>query len=53
MRYQCLLCPYIYDENNGDHTSGIAPGVKWQDLPEDWLCPDCGASKEDFELIVE
>ena len=49
-RYVCQLCGYDYDEAQGDPDNGIAPGTKWEDLPEDWVCPLCGASKDDFEL---
>lgn len=47
-RYICLFCGHIYDEAKGDADSGIAPGTKWEDLPEDWECPDCGAPKSAF-----
>lgn len=53
MRYQCLLCSYVYDESQGDPISGIAPGTKWEDLPEDWVCPDCGAPKYEFDQMPE
>lgn len=49
-RYVCQLCGYVYDEAQGDPDNGIAPGTKWEDLSEDWVCPLCGASKDDFEL---
>ena len=45
------MCGYIYDEALGDPDEGIAPGTPWEDIPEDWFCPDCGASKEDFEMV--
>lgn len=48
-RYVCSVCGYVYDEEAGDPDSGIAPGTKWEDLPEDWACPLCGAGKENFE----
>ncbi|MEM4736094.1 MAG: rubredoxin [Candidatus Thorarchaeota archaeon] len=50
-RYECLVCGYVYDEELGDEDSGIAPGTKFEDLPDDWVCPMCGASKEDFQKI--
>ncbi len=50
-RYQCKVCGYVYDENEGDPDNDIPPGTNWEDLPEDWVCPVCGASKEDFEKI--
>ena len=48
-----MVCGLIYDESQGWPDDGIAPGTKWEDVPEDWLCPDCGVGKEDFELIEE
>jgi len=50
-KYLCLLCGYIYDEEQGAEEEGIAPGTRWQDLPDDWVCPECGAMKDDFEMI--
>ena len=47
-KYVCDLCGYVYDEAEGDADSGIAPGTKWEDVPEDWVCPVCGASKDQF-----
>jgi len=49
MKHNCLLCDYVYDEEKGDPEHGIAPGTKWEDIPDDFLCPDCGASKLDFD----
>jgi len=50
-KYECMMCGYIYDESLGDPDEGIAPGTAWDDIPEDWYCPVCGASKEDFEMV--
>ncbi len=50
-QYECIVCGWVYDEEKGDPDSGIAAGTKWDALPDDWVCPMCGASKEDFELI--
>ena len=50
-KYECMMCGWIYDEALGDPDEGIAPGTPWEDIPEDWSCPDCGASKEDFEMV--
>lgn len=50
-RWQCLACSYIYDEAKGWPEDGIPPGTRWEDVPEDWVCPDCGAAKSDFEMI--
>ena len=47
-RYICTVCGYIYDEAKGIPEAGIAPGTQWDDLPEDWVCPLCGAVKADF-----
>ena len=48
MKYQCTACGYIYDEELGDPDSGITPGTKWEDVPEDWVCPLCGVDKSFF-----
>lgn len=50
-RYMCLLCGYIYDEALGWPEDGIEPGTRWEDVPDTWLCPDCGAMKMDFEML--
>ena len=50
-KYQCTICGYIYDPEKGDPSSGIAPGTPFEDLPDDWLCPQCGATKDDFEKV--
>ncbi|QEP43996.1 rubredoxin [Ectothiorhodospiraceae bacterium BW-2] len=50
MRHKCLLCNYVYDQEKGDLEHGIAPGTAWEDIPDDFVCPDCGASKHDFEV---
>jgi rubredoxin len=49
--YMCLICGFIYDEAAGAPDEGIAPGTKWEDVPMNWTCPECGARKEDFELV--
>ena len=48
MRYVCDLCGYVYDEDEGEIDNGIEPGTAWEDLPEDYECPLCGAGKEQF-----
>ena len=48
--YVCEVCGYVYDPQQGDPDNGIDPGTKFEDLPDDWECPVCGASKDDFEL---
>ncbi len=47
-QYECDLCGYIYDEAAGDPDNGVTPGTKWEDLPADWVCPLCGAGKDEF-----
>lgn len=48
-RYVCTVCGYIYDPAKGDPDSGIAPGTPFESLPDDWVCPMCGAAKDMFE----
>ncbi len=50
-KWECQVCGWVYDDAVGDPDGGIAPGTKFEDIPDDWVCPMCGASKEDFELI--
>ena len=50
-KYRCIICDYIYDPELGDPDSGIAPGTAFTDIPEDWVCPLCGADKSNFELV--
>lgn len=52
-KYECVICGFIYYEELGLPDDGIAPGTKWEDIPEDWECPDCGISKFDFDLLEE
>jgi rubredoxin len=49
-KWQCIVCGFIYDESIGIPEDGISPGTSWNDIPEDWYCPDCGVSKSDFEM---
>lgn len=49
-RYMCLLCGLVYDEAEGWPEEGIASGTLWEDVPANWRCPDCGATKDDFEM---
>ena len=51
--YVCSVCGYVYDEAKGIPEAGIAPGTKWEELPEDWVCPLCGASKTAFREKAE
>ncbi|MEK6542562.1 MAG: rubredoxin [Pseudomonadota bacterium] len=48
--WQCLNCGYIYDEEEGDADEGLAPGTRWADIPDAWICPQCGSGKMDFEM---
>jgi rubredoxin len=50
-KFECLVCGYIYDPEEGDPENGIEPGTSFEDIPEDWLCPLCGAGKEEFEKV--
>ena len=50
-QYRCSVCGYIYEEAKGIPDQGIAPGTKWEDIPDDFVCPECGAAKDEFELI--
>ena len=50
-KYECSICGHIYDPKEGDPDSGIAPGTPFEQLPDDWTCPECGASKEDFVKV--
>jgi rubredoxin len=49
--WMCLICGWIYDEAAGMPEEGIAPGTRWEDVPVNWVCPECGARKEDFEMV--
>jgi rubredoxin len=51
-RWQCALCSFIYDEAAGMPAEGIPPSTRWQDVPETWTCPDCSASKGDFQMVT-
>ncbi len=50
-KYECTVCGYIYDPELGDPDSGIAPGTPFEEIPDDWQCPVCGATKSEFEKI--
>jgi rubredoxin len=49
--WMCIICGWIYDEEKGAPEEGLKPGMRWEDVPDYWVCPDCGAGKEDFEMI--
>ena len=50
-KWLCTPCGYVYNEAEGDVDSGIAPGTKFEDIPESWVCPVCGLSKDQFEKM--
>lgn len=50
-KWLCIVCGWIYDEAKGWPDDGIAPGTKWEDIPEDWMCPECQVGKADFEML--
>lgn len=50
-KWQCSVCGYIYDPEDGDPDGGIAPGTPFEKLPDNWVCPVCGAEKEKFRRI--
>jgi rubredoxin len=50
--WMCLICGWVYDEEAGLPDEGIAAGTLWEDVPMNWTCPECGARKEDFEMVV-
>ncbi len=49
--FRCIQCGFEYDEALGWPEDGIAPSARWDDIPEDWSCPDCGAAKSDVEMV--
>lgn len=48
-KYRCLMCNHIYYPEEGDPQGNIPPGTRFEDIPDDWVCPECGATKADFE----
>ncbi|MEH2339974.1 rubredoxin [Nostoc sp.] len=52
-KYICTVCGYEYDPEQGDPDSDIAPGTAFENIPDDWSCPVCGATKDQFELVEE
>lgn len=51
-KWMCILCGFVYDEATGIPDEGIAPGTRWEDVPDGWTCPHCSATKADFEMVV-
>lgn len=50
-QWQCLTCGHVHHEADGDPEHGIPSGTRWEDLPDDWCCPECGMDKTFFELV--
>ncbi|WP_397589133.1 rubredoxin [Sphingorhabdus sp.] len=50
-QWMCMDCGWVYDQALGDPTGEIAPGTAWEDVPDDWKCPDCGSLKAEFEMV--
>jgi rubredoxin len=50
-KWRCIVCGYVYDPEIGDPESGVEPGTSFEELPDDWVCPLCGASKDEFEKV--
>ncbi len=50
-KYKCVVCGYIYDPEKGDSDSGVKPVTPFEELPDDWVCPLCGATKDQFEKV--
>ncbi|HSN39390.1 MAG TPA: rubredoxin [Burkholderiales bacterium] len=51
-KYVCSTCSHIYDEASGEPEAGIAPGTRWEDIPDDWVCPVCGVAKTEFREMI-
>lgn len=52
-KFKCLVCGYIYDPALGDPDNGVQVGTAFEDLPDDWTCPECGVGKDEFEPVEE
>ena len=50
-RFECTVCGYVYDPEKGDPDSGVKPGTSFEEIPDDWVCPICGAGKDVFEEV--
>ncbi len=50
-QFACSVCGHVYDEEKGDPDNGIAPGTAWEEVPEDWVCPECDAPKSFFKEV--
>lgn len=49
--YMCVSCGFVYEEERGWPEQGLPPGTRWEDVPENWRCPECDAGKSDFEMV--
>ena len=52
-KWRCIVCGYVYDPAAGDPDGGIDPGTPFESIPDDWVCPECGVSKDQFEMVEE
>ncbi len=50
-KWQCMTCGFIYDEAEGWPDDNVLPGTRWEDVPDEWICPECGTPKSDFEMV--
>jgi len=50
-KWECMVCGYVYDPAVGDPDSGVEAGTAFEDLPDDWMCPECGVRKDMFERV--
>ncbi|MBI5873775.1 MAG: rubredoxin [Candidatus Omnitrophica bacterium] len=50
-KWECLVCGYVYDPAVGDPTQNISPGTKFKDIPDTWVCPECGVTKDNFKKL--
>ena len=53
MKYVCTVCDYVYDPEVGDPDNDIESGTAFEDLPDDWVCPECGVDKDEFEPLED
>ena len=52
-KWECLVCGYVYDPEQGDPDNDVEAGTPFEELPDDWTCPDCGAGKDEFQRVEE
>lgn len=50
-KFACMFCGHVYNEEKGDPKNNVKPGTRWEDVPDSWFCPQCGATKADFEQM--